>query len=211
MNITQQKGLITEIQVQLKFVQAGINVYIPLANDSRCDLIVEINKKLFKIQIKSSRLTENKTGIVFNTCSTRMNHTEGNIKQKYNQEDVDFFATYYNNQVYLIPIELCQGTQRTLVFKNQKQNGATVYFIEDFQFEKIIKNIQEENSNNYLTKTTYVSQIDIKTNKKIGQYQSYAEASRAIGKGNAGTSHISQAARGERKTAYGYIWKLIEL
>lgn len=209
MNETQQKGLITEMQVQLACIKNGINVYIPLASDSRCDLIIEINKKLYKIQIKTSKVTESNTGICFNTCSNRMNHSEGNIRQKYDKEDVDFFATFYNNNVYLVPIELCQGTKRTLLFENKQRNGTMVYFIEDYELNKMINNLK--NNTNILSEVNngFVIQIDMETNKEIKRYGTYSEASRAIGKKDAGVGHISQAARGMRKSAYGFYWKLV--
>lgn len=209
MNETQQKGLTTELQVQLKLVQRGLDVYLPISYDSRCDLIVNILNKLYKIQIKTSRLTETGTGITFNTYSSRMNHTDGNIKQKYSTEDVDFFATIYNDELYLIPIQDCQGNQRTLTFNNQKTNGSTVYFIEDYQVDKIIQSLESGKEISKENLKTYVVQIDKDSNEILNKYTSNSEASRAIGKGSAGAGHISQVIQGKRHTAYGYIWKSV--
>ena len=49
-----------------------------------------------------------------------------------------------------------------------------------------------------------VNQIDIKTNQIIKTYPNQKEAARALG--NNGSTHISSACRGKRKTAYGYKW-----
>lgn len=209
MNETQQKGLITELQVQLKLVQKGLDIYIPVSYDSRCDLIVNVLNKLYKIQVKTSRLTETGTGITFNTYSSRMNHTDGNFKQKYSVEEVDFFATIYKDELYLIPIQDCQGSQRTLSFNNQKTNGSTVYFIEDYQADKIIQLLKDNKKISKENVKTYVAQIDKNTNEILNKYTSNSEAARAIGKGSAGAGHISQAVQGKRLTAYGYVWKNI--
>lgn len=53
-----------------------------------------------------------------------------------------------------------------------------------------------------------VLQIDIKTNKIIGSYKSYAEAARAINKSSkSGADKISQVCRGLKESAYGFKWK----
>ena len=215
MNITQQKGLATELKCQLFFIEKGYNIYIPVSEDSRYDMIVDINNILYRIQIKTGRETKNKTGIVFNTCSMRMNHTEGNIKVRYSEDEIDFFMTYYNNQAYLIPISQCQGSEKTLSYR---QNGnATLAF--DYEAEKIIQCLIEDQE---VIKTTSDNQkiienftnkhgvikMDKDTKEPLAFYNSFTEAGIALGDEKK-ASHISQAARGQRKTAYGFAWSKI--
>ena len=45
-------------------------------------------------------------------------------------------------------------------------------------------------------------------NVYIRSFSSYGEAAKSLGKSQ--SSHIGQCAKGLRKTAYGYIWKLRE-
>ena len=52
-----------------------------------------------------------------------------------------------------------------------------------------------------------VAQIDKNTNKIIKVYSSIADAYRKLGKAHSG--HIAAVCKGQRKTAYGYIWKYI--
>ena len=47
------------------------------------------------------------------------------------------------------------------------------------------------------------------TEEILQEYPSIVDASKSLGKGKNGNAHISQAARGIRKTAYGYKWKII--
>ena len=80
LNETQLKGLTTELQCQLYFTQLGYNVSIPIAQDCRYDMIIDVNDILYKIQVKTSRPNDSGSGgLLFNTVSCRMNHTEGNI------------------------------------------------------------------------------------------------------------------------------------
>jgi hypothetical protein len=50
-----------------------------------------------------------------------------------------------------------------------------------------------------------VEQIDPKTNKVIATYTGVMDAARALGKNNG--SKISDACRGKRSCAHGYIWR----
>ena len=52
-----------------------------------------------------------------------------------------------------------------------------------------------------------VVQIDKDTLETIAIYDSETAAGKAIGRGY---SHIAQVCRGERKTAYGYIWRFAD-
>ena len=45
------KGKITELQVAEAFLKLGYQVSLPLLADARYDLIVDINNKLYKINV----------------------------------------------------------------------------------------------------------------------------------------------------------------
>lgn len=49
---THFQGKITEMQVATAFLQLGYQVSQPLVSDSRYDFIVDINNKLYRIQVK---------------------------------------------------------------------------------------------------------------------------------------------------------------
>lgn len=209
LNETQQKGLVTELKCQLFFIENGYNIYLPVSEDSRYDLIVDINNNLYRVQIKTSHLTSNNTGIEFNVCSSRVNHTEGNIKVGYSEDEIDFFMTTYNNNFYLIPIEICGRSSKTLSF-NQSLNGAAT-LLEDYNALKMIKEI---NNIEYYEKkkgNKKIGQYDKKTLTLINTFNSISDAAREINKDpNTCAGHISQVANGKRKTAYGFIWKFMD-
>lgn len=207
LNETQQKGLITELECQLFFIKNGYNVYLPLSEDSRCDMIVNINNCLFKIQIKTSHINSNNTGIEFSTSSVRMNHNEGNIRVGYSEEDVDFFMTSYNNSFYLIPLEICGNSSKILSFKQHINNAATL--LNDYEALKMIENINNINYYERKKGNKKVAQYD-KLMNLITIYNSLGEAAKGIGKDpKTCAGHISEVANGKRKTAYGFIWKFI--
>ena len=72
----------------------GYNVSVPIGEDCRYDIILDIKKELLKIQIKTCQVKKN--GISINTTSVTTSGKENNI-HKYTKEEIDYFATYYNN------------------------------------------------------------------------------------------------------------------
>lgn len=204
MNDKSVKGITTEMHCQLFFLEQGYNVYTPVSPDTRIDFIAEIEGTLIRIQVKSSH--EVATGIEFSTTSSWVN-TKEVIQKGYTKEEIDFFATYYNGKVYLIPVEICGKRDKILSFEPNSFSPYTL--LEDYEAEKILKKYLEG----------YDFQIDNKDGKKkvaqydlnnnfIHEYDSLSDAARGIGKPY-GLAHISAVANGKRKTAYGYIWKLI--
>lgn len=135
---TQFKGTITEMQVALALLERGLTISRPLV-ESRYDLVLEYQGKFYRIQIKTSRLKEDKTGITFNTSNSHIN-TKGVSNRNY-KGDADFFATYYNGDCYLIPVDNCGSRSKTLRITETK-NGQTagISFLKDYTVEKILLN-----------------------------------------------------------------------
>jgi hypothetical protein len=133
-------GEITEQQVALEFLKLGYLVSKPLVQCSRYDFIVDINHKLYKIQVKTSKMKED-AFIEFATSTSHTN-TQGTLNLSYTEEDVDFFATMYNGQCYLVPFSVC-GTRaqrlRLVPTKNGQVKG--VNFAKDYHLEDVIKGL----------------------------------------------------------------------
>ena len=133
-------GEITEQQVTLEFLKQGILISKPLVQSSRYDFIADINNKLYKIQVKTGRFKE-ESYLEFATSTSHTN-TKGTINISYSEDDVDFFATMYNGQCYLIPYRLCGKRAQRLRFVPAK-NGQTkgILFAKDFKLEDIINSL----------------------------------------------------------------------
>ena len=84
-------GEITEQQVALEFLKLGYLVSKPLVQSSRYDFIVDVNHKLYKIQVKTGTYKE-EAFIEFATSTSHTN-TKGTLNLTYSEDDVDFFAT----------------------------------------------------------------------------------------------------------------------
>ena len=89
-------GEITEQEVALEFLKLGILVSKPLVQSSRYDFIADINNHLYKIQVKTCAEKEDGSYFIFATSTSHTN-TKGTLNISYTADDVDFFATIYNN------------------------------------------------------------------------------------------------------------------
>ena len=104
---TNFKGCLTEMKIMTHFIELGYNVSKPLLSSSKYDCIIDVNNKLYKVQIKTSRAAkDNNNAFVFNCKSVTTTGTT-NITTKYSSDDIDFFATYWEDKYYLIPVLEC--------------------------------------------------------------------------------------------------------
>ena len=107
MNYTQSIGNVTELKCITKFIEMGYEVSIPYGNGAKYDFIADVNGKLIKIQCKASK-NPRKNGIIDEnafcfdaTCSTT--NTKKTTRHIYTAKQIDYFATEWNDKIYLIP------------------------------------------------------------------------------------------------------------
>lgn len=147
---TIQKGLLTELQCQKDFSNLGILLSQPIVNDSRYDFLADIDKKIYKIQCKSSSLSDDKNFIQFRCISRNWNNNK--IKYYY-EDDVDFFYTCYNNIGYLIPIKDI-GNRRDFILRFfSESNNSNIHWAKDYEIKKIINKISNINYENFKDET----------------------------------------------------------
>ena len=116
---------------------------IPYGENSRYDFIADINGKLIRVQVKTSSIKKNTEGAIsFSTRSTRTNSTHC-ISNPYTYQEIDYFATYWNHQCYLIPILETASAEKTLRFQSPKKSTKKIKFAEEYELEKQINLIME--------------------------------------------------------------------
>jgi len=145
LNITKQKGLITELNCELAFSNLGILISKPITEDSRYDYIADLGNKFIKIQCKTSSVSQDGDSISFSTRSTRSN-TQENVIRSYTKEEIDYFYTCYNNKSYLVPVEECSSS-KTLRFIPPKNNSPNYSKAEDYEIKAILST--RENYNDF--------------------------------------------------------------
>lgn len=133
-------GEITERQVALEFLKLGYLVSKPLVQSSRYDFIVDINHKLYKVQVKTGTLKEN-SYIEFATSTSHTN-TKGTLNLSYTQEDVDFFATMYNEECYLVPFDICgKRAQRLRLVPTKNGQTKGITFAKDYCLKDVLERL----------------------------------------------------------------------
>ena len=129
------------MQVALAFINKGYQVSQPLISDSRYDFIVDIKSQLMRIQVKTCRIFEEDGYIDFSTSSSHTN-AQGTINHSYSDREIDYFATFYNNQCYVISVNECGARNQRLRItppKNGNQRGSKM--LENYTIEKFLETL----------------------------------------------------------------------
>lgn len=139
---TLLQGRITELKCELWFLEHGYLVSIPEV-PYQYDMLVDINGHVLKIQVKTCKLETDGSGIIFNTSSVTHNKA-GYTRRIYNEKDVDYFMTYYDNHCYLIPFRNCGTREKKLRLIPTKNNQTVgIDFASNFLAEKILEEVIE--------------------------------------------------------------------
>lgn len=138
MNLTNQLGELTELLCRLDFCKRGITLSQPTNPSSRYDFIAEIDKKLIRIQCKTAHL-ETPSIISISVSSKNWNNGE---RHSY-IGDIDYFYTNWENQGYLIPIDLCNENSRKknirLGSRSDYQNHNGAIYGQDYLIDLVLK------------------------------------------------------------------------
>lgn len=143
---TKKYGNIGESNAIFLFTKYGIPVYIPFGDNEKSDLIVEIDGRFLKIQVKTSVKAEDGKMIFDLTSSTC--HRKNGVKHKYSCEEVDFFFCYNveRNKSFLIKNN---GSYTAIIIRYEKpKNHQTknINYEKDYEFDNVIKTlINKEN------------------------------------------------------------------
>ena len=133
-------GEITEQQVALEFLKLGCLISKPLVQSSRYDFIVDVNHNLYKIQVKTGSLKED-SYIEFATSTSHTN-TKGTLNLSYSSDDVDFFATMYNGECYLVPFDVCaKRAQRLRIIPTKNGQVKGITFAKDYHLKDVLERL----------------------------------------------------------------------
>ena len=144
MENTKKLGNLTELQCMTYLYGLGYSVSIPFGNADKYDLILDINDKLYKVQIKHSSESKDELGeteyIKFK-CTWQSHNTSGYTRTQYKENEIDFFATFYEGKCYLVPQSQCSN-EKILRIKPPKNNQRKgISFLEDYVAETVISNL----------------------------------------------------------------------
>ena len=133
-------GAQTELQCLTYLHGLGYDVSVPWGDNARYDLVLDVNHKLYKIQVKTAHQKDEGVYVI-QTRSTYVN-SQGNRTAEYTSDDVDYFATFINDKCYLIPLSETSKREKVLRFvkpKNNQTKGIT--FAQEYLAEEQLKNM----------------------------------------------------------------------
>jgi hypothetical protein len=138
---TKQVGNITEVQCMLKIMELGFNVLTPFGDCERYDFVVDIHGTFIRVQSKTSKAVDDSgDAFIFNTrsCNRKGGHI---VHYKYDKSEIDYFATMFNGECYLIPVEECGATKRLRLHPAKNEQSRGVCFAENYKLEKMLLKI----------------------------------------------------------------------
>jgi PD-(D/E)XK endonuclease len=132
---TDQKGNIAETAIVAAAVKLGIDVYRPVGEGGRYDMIFEIADRLWRIQCKwAPRDGE----VVALRCYSCRRNRDGVLVRKYAKGEIDAFAAYCpeTDNCYFLPYALFAGRSRIALrlgpSRNKQQLG--INWAMDYEF-----------------------------------------------------------------------------
>ena len=148
MDYTKSIGSITELQCMSKFIDMGFDCSIPYGDACKYDFIADVQGELLRIQCKSCinppkrNSAERDMNAIMFYCVAQTTNANKTVGHSYTSNDIDYFATYYQGQVYLIPVEECSAS-KTLRFAPPQNGNSNYNKAEDYLIENILGHRQD--------------------------------------------------------------------
>lgn len=143
-NLPKQIGNLTELQCIAAFYKLGYTVSIPYGENNRYDFIADINTKLIRVQVKSSKTRDGGKSYIFSCRSSRTNG-KSSINIKYSKFEIDYFATFINNNCYLAPVEECSSSKTLRFDRCDNNQQSCINFHENYLLETQLNLIINKN------------------------------------------------------------------
>ena len=117
-----RKGNAAELAIAAEAAQLGLEVWHPLTEHGRCDLVLGIAGRMYGVQCKWARLSGE---IVHVNLETSRRSADGYVRTRYTADEVDAIGAYCDelNQCYLIPIEDVEGKSAISLRLAPARNG----------------------------------------------------------------------------------------
>lgn len=177
MDATLIRGDLIEIQCLAKLTEMGFLCLTPYSGASKYDIAVDTGEEILRIQCKSGYPPKRDDGTrdleavcIDCTCSTV--NTKVIKRHNYTSSQIDYFATYYQGQMYLIPVDEC-STSKTLRFSPPNNGQKNYNKAEDYLVENML---------GYLQDPDFLQQMKEYNEKMFGEEQLTTEQLQAIRK-----------------------------
>lgn len=127
-----QRGAIAEANVKAHFIEAGLDVFEPIRDDCRIDLVVDIDGDLTRVQVKSAHFTGEKVKFKTRSCMSHKSH--GSDGQNY-VGVVDGFAVYCPelDECYWVDIDDAPNSAMELRVEDADSNHPAINWADEYK------------------------------------------------------------------------------
>ena len=154
---TIEKGYLGDLLVEKKFIEHEFNLFKPVLENGKVDLIVEKNNVYLKVQIKTVQNTKYNKAIPVRKIS----HNMGEYKiKRYTKEDIDFFigVDLETEDLYILPVS----------FSSKYATSISISCCQEYknnfkQLELLCENIKNGEDDNVETLTDNADGNDVGT------------------------------------------------
>lgn len=145
LDITQQKGTLTELHCIIDLTNLGIRCLTPVDGSSKYDVVADLDGHFIRIQCKTASwvtdTVQEKVAFMISTyCQTT--NTKSTTRYKYSESDIDYFYTWFEGQGYLVSIKEATGVTFRWRYEypsnNQKQG---IHIANEYKIEEVLKTI----------------------------------------------------------------------
>lgn len=124
-----KSGILTELEVQHFMAKLGVIISIPYGDCARYDQIWDIDGKLLRVQVKTSSILDDESGISF---------PGKNTAGKYTNDQIDGIATFYDGKCYFVPIDDCSNEIKLRFTLPKNSQVEHVKFAYDYEVNRIL-------------------------------------------------------------------------
>jgi hypothetical protein len=135
---TNQKGAIAETAIMHHAVRLGIEVYRPVVEGGRYDLIFGLDSGLLRIQCKWAA---RKGDVVVVNCISCRRGREGFVRRRYTADEIDAFAAYCVDvdRCFILPIAEfpAQGAIQLRLGPTRNNQKAGINWADDYDLLRL--------------------------------------------------------------------------
>jgi hypothetical protein len=117
----------------------GVGLYVPFGENTRCDLVIDDDGELIRIQCKTGRLREG--AIRFAVCSCYGHHRNPQTARRNYEGEVDYFAVYCpeTTGVYMVPINdvPLKASAHLRIDPPRNNQSKRIRFAADYQIARV--------------------------------------------------------------------------
>lgn len=136
---TDQKGAIAELAIQLAATRIGIDVYRPVAEGGRYDLVFDLGHRLWRVQCKWASRHDD---VITVRCYSARRTRDGLSRRLYTADEVDAFAAYCAelDRCFWLPYDRFPNQSQVFLRLAESRNNQRrrINWADDFDFAATI-------------------------------------------------------------------------